>query len=266
MSTNNEPIGAVIAMQVELDHLLECGAVTGQDTDGPWREYTVNIGSRQVVAVRAGIGMVNAAAATEHLIAKHRPAMIVNSGCTGAHIPSLMPGDVVIGNEVVYHASMQILASGEERYTGFNFESVGGPIKANALPSDKKLLDVAHRVAEDTPLPAWPSRLSWPAHERRRAPQILTGPVASADIWTQAIERIDLLHQRHGTLCEDMEAASIAQIAALHRIPYLTIKDISNNERHAQTDLIGDLAGFPMEEAGRRAAILLAAVIANLDA
>lgn len=266
MNGSNGLVGAVIAMQVELDHLLECGVVTGSEIDGPWQEYMVTIGSRPVVVVRSGIGMVNAAAATEHLIAKHRPAIIVNSGCTGAHIPSLMPGDVVIGNEVVYHASMQILATGEERYTGFNFDAVSGTVKANALPSDRKLLDVAHRVAGDTPLPAWPDGLSWPAHERRRAPQILTGPVASADIWTQAIERIDLLHQRHGTLCEDMEAASIAQIAALHDIPYLTIKDISNNERHAQTDLIGDLAGFPMAEAGRRAAILLAAVIANLDA
>lgn len=259
-------VGAVIAMRVELDHLLECGVIVGQETDGPWQEYTVTIGSRTVVAVLSGVGMVNAAAATEHLITKHRPAIIVNSGCTGAHIPSLMPGDVVIGNEVVYHAAMQILASGEERYTGFNFEAIGGTIRANALPSDARLLEVAHRVAGDTPLPTWPDKLSWPAHERRRAPQILTGPVASADIWTQAIERIDLLHQRHGTLCEDMEAAAIAQIAALHGIPYLTVKDISNNERHAQTDLIGDLAGFPMEEAGRRAAILLSAVIANLDA
>ena len=32
-----------------------------------------------------------------------------------------------------------------------------------------------------------------------------------------------------------MEAAAIGQIAARHEIPYLTIKDISNNERFAQT-------------------------------
>lgn len=266
MTSRSTLVGAVIAMEVELNHLLDCGVITDDRCDGPWREVSVTIGSQPVVAVLAGIGMVNAAAATEHLITKHRPSIIVNSGCTGAHIASLLPGDVIIGNEVVYHASMQILASGEERYTGFKFDSVGGPIKANALPSDAKLLEIAHRVAEDTPLPSWPEDLSWPAHEAHRAPQILTGPVASADIWTQAIDRIDLLHQRHGTLCEDMEAASIAQIAALHAIPYLTIKDISNNERHSQTNLIGDLEGFPMEEAGRRAAILLAAVIANLSA
>jgi adenosylhomocysteine nucleosidase len=266
MAQAQKLVGAVIAMEVELNHLLDCGVVTDDRRDGPWREVSVTIGSQPVIAVLAGIGMVNAAAATEHLIAKYSPAYVVNSGCTGAHIASLMPGDVVIGNEVVYHAAMQILASGEERYTGFNFESVRGTVKANALPSDHGLLEIAHRVAKDTPLPAWPEKFAWPAQEPRRAPHILTGPVASADIWTQAIERIDLLHQRHGTLCEDMEAASIAQIAALHGVPYLTIKDISNNERHAQTNLIEDLAGFPMEEAGRRAAILLAAVIANLPA
>jgi adenosylhomocysteine nucleosidase len=259
-------VGAVIAMEGELNHLLDCGVITDDRRDGPWREVSVTIGSQPVVAVLSGIGMVNAAAATQHLITKHRPSIIVNSGCTGAHIASLMPGDVIIGNEVVYHASMQILASGEERYIGFKFDSVGGPISANTLESDPKLLEIAHRVAADTPLPSWPDFNSWPTNEPTRSPQILTGPVASADIWTQAIDRIDLLHQRHGTLCEDMEAASIAQIAALHAIPYLTIKDISNNERHSQTDLIQGLAGIQMDEAGRRAAILLGAVIANLNA
>ena len=63
-----------------------------------------------------------------------------------------------------------------------------------------------------------------------------------------------------------MEAAAIGQIAARHEIPYLTIKDISNNERYAQTDLVGELAGFPMEEAGHRAAVLLGQVIAAIPA
>jgi nucleoside phosphorylase len=62
-----------------------------------------------------------------------------------------------------------------------------------------------------------------------------------------------------------MEAAAINQIAARHGCPFLSIKDIINNERHSQTNLIGESIGFdpefPIEEAGRRSAMVLADVI-----
>jgi adenosylhomocysteine nucleosidase len=264
--TGTSPIGAVIAMEVELQHLLAQGHIKQESKQGPWREVRLQIGEHEVMAVLCGIGMVNAAAATEYLIGAHRPRIIVNSGCTGAHVAELLPGDVVIGTSVIYHAAMQILATGEERYTGFAFETITREINTPALPTDVELVDLAQRVAKSTRLPDWPADLDWPASQPRRSPRIVSGPVASADIWTQSIPRLDILRERHETLCEDMEAAAIGQIAARHEIPYLTIKDISNNERHAQTDLVGELAGFPMHEAGHRAAILLGRIIAAIPA
>ena len=262
--SGTSPLGAVIAMEVELQHFLAQGHIKQESKQGPWREVRLQIGEHEVMAVLCGIGMVNAAAATEYLVGAHRPRIIVNSGCTGAHVAELLPGDVVIGTSVIYHAAMQILATGEERYTGFSFETITRDIKTPALPTDSGLVDIAQRVAESTRIPDWPADLDWPASQPRRSPQIVSGPVASADIWTQSIPRLDILRERHETLCEDMEAAAIGQIAARHEIPYLTIKDISNNERHAQTDLVGDLFGFPMHEAGHRAAILLGRIIAAI--
>jgi adenosylhomocysteine nucleosidase len=264
--TGTAPIGAVIAMEVELQHLLAQGHIKQESKQGPWREVRLQIGEHEIIAVLCGIGMVNAAAATEYLIGVHQPRIIINSGCTGAHVAELLPGDVVIGTSVIYHAAMQILATGEERYTGFSFETITRDIKTPALPIDPGLVDIAQRVAETTRLPDWPADLDWPPSQPRRSPQIVSGAVASADIWTQSISRLDILRERHETLCEDMEAAAIGQIAARHEIRYLTIKDISNNERFAQTDLIGDLFGFPMHEAGHRAAILLGRVIAAIPA
>jgi nucleoside phosphorylase len=63
-----------------------------------------------------------------------------------------------------------------------------------------------------------------------------------------------------------MEAAAIGQVAALHRAPFLTIKDISNNEYHRATDLAGDLEAFPFDEVGKRAAALLYATIEQFAA
>lgn len=263
------PVGAVIAMEVELNHLLAEGIVLDENRVGPWRDWRVSIGEQPIVATLAGIGMVNAAAATEHLISTYRPVAVVNSGCTGAHIAGLAPGDVVIGSEVVHHSALQVLASGEERHIGFSFETTGGGIvKSSSLAADPGLLALAVAAGKEAAVPGWPAHLAWVAPEPRRGVRVVTGAIASADVWTQQIERIELLHERHGSLCEDMEAAAVAQIAARYELPFLSVKDISNNERHAQTDLMQESIGFapdfPLEEAGRRAAKLLAAVLRKL--
>jgi hypothetical protein len=44
-------------------------------------------------------------------------------------------------------------------------------------------------------------------------------------------------------------------------VPFLTIKDISNNEYHAPTDLLGGSADFPLAEVGKRAAALTLRVL-----
>ena len=66
-----------------------------------------------------------------------------------------------------------------------------------------------------------------------------------------------MLHGRHGTLCEDMEAAAIAQICARHGVPFMTVKDVSNNEYHVLTELVGEIDVLPAEEVGRRSAELV---------
>jgi nucleoside phosphorylase len=255
-------------MQVELNHFLGEGVVVNQAAIGPWKSWELTFNGRSVVAVLAGIGMVNAAAATQHVISTWTPHAIVNSGCTGAHISELGQGDVVIGTATVSHAALQILANGAERHVGFSFDTVSGSVKTAALEADPGLLQIAREVARDIALPDWPAELSWEAPGPRRPVKIIEGPIASADVWTQDVARLDYLHQLHGTLCEDMEAAAINQIAARYELPFLSIKDIINNERHTQTNLIADAIGFdsdiPIQEAGRRSALVLADVIRRM--
>jgi hypothetical protein len=71
------------------------------------------------------------------------------------------------------------------------------------LACNPALVEAARQAAIDH-LPApWPQDLPWPAAVPYRAPRIHTGAVASADVWTQSPTRLDLLHGRHGSLCED---------------------------------------------------------------
>lgn len=261
--TTHHPIGIVVAMQAELRHLLEHVVVERTAEDGPWLDSFATVNGIPVAMVRSGMGMVNAAAATERLINTHHPHAVVNFGCTGAHRRDILAGDVVIGTRTVHHSKLHVLANGDELFEARGGDVGGESWHPTVLDTDPALVEVARAAADGWTPELWPEAF-WPASVPPRDPQVHEGPVASADIWTQHVPRLDVLHDRHGTLCEDMEAAAMAQICGFHQVPFLTIKDLSNNEFHASTDIAGGFTDFPTEEVGKRAAALTLRLLHHL--
>jgi adenosylhomocysteine nucleosidase len=259
-------VALVVAMESELQHVLEAVGSVYEKRNGIWLDRHATVAGVPVVAVRSGMGLINAAAATERVINAHRPRVVLNYGCAGAHRRDIMPGDVIIGTCVVHHSAVQFLATDEERYVGFGYEVGGERIEVSEIACDPALVRAAHEAAADHVPAPWPQNLHWPVTVPYRAPFIHTGAIASADVWTQSPARLDLLYRRHGSLCEDMEAAAVAQVCALHSVPFLTVKDISNNEFHAATDITAGFTNFPRAEAGRRAAALILRLIKRLAA
>ena len=253
------PIAIVVAMDAELVHLVGDLAARTGDVGGRPR-YDLMIAGRPVVAVRSGMGMLNAAATTERVVAELAPVAILNFGCAGAHRVDILPGDVVLAERVVYHAAMNVLRDGTERHTGFGYEVAGETMQSADLASAPDWLAAARAVAERHAIEPWPTDLAWPPGVEPRPARVYAGTVASADIWTQDVRRISVLTERHGSLCEDMEAAAIAHVAALHGVPFLSVKDISNTELHAASDLAA-FTDFPIAQVGRRAAAFLTATI-----
>ncbi len=253
--TTTHPIGVIVAMQAELRHLLAHVAVERTAEDGPWLDSFATVAGLPIVMGCSGMGMVNAAAATERLINAHHPRAVINFGCTGAHRRDILAGDVVIGTQTVHHNKLHILTDGSELFEARGGDVGGESWHPTVLDTDPTLLAAARAAAEGWTPDPWPAAF-WPQSVPVRPAQVHEGPVASADIWTQNIPRLDVLHARHGTLCEDMEAAAIAQICRFHTTPFLTVKDLSNNEFHASTDIAGGFTEFPTDEVGKRAAAL----------
>lgn len=255
-----QPIAVVVAMEAELRHFFAEAPVVTDVRDGIWHDRWVEIAGSPVVVVRSGMGVAVAAAAVERVINAHKPRAVLNYGCAGAHRREIMPGDIVIGEHYLNHTRVQILPTGEERYVGMKYEVSGEPFEATEIPADPALLATAHEVAKTYKPVPWPRDLYWPPTVPHRAPVIHSGTLVSSDVWTQAHARLDEIHARHKSLCEDMETASVAQICALHSMPFLGIKDISNSEYHRASDL-ATFDDFPTEEVGRRAAGLALRVI-----
>ncbi|MGH9174531.1 MAG: hypothetical protein ACRD1H_09240, partial [Vicinamibacterales bacterium] len=252
-------VAVLCAMESEAVHLRRRMEESAEAPLARWRRTRGAIGAVAVDLVICGIGLINAAAATSALCALERPRAIVNYGCSGAHRDDIAPGDVVIAGHVVHFSSLIVLPDGARRYEGFRYYVDHEVVLAERLSADPALLATASQIAATLDLPEWPA-VGHP-------PRVLTGTVGSADVWTQHGESIRDLHAIHGSLCEEMEAAAIAQVAATYGIPFLAVKDISNNELREFTNL--DIEGASVlahvaEEVGRRAALVVEATIRAL--
>jgi adenosylhomocysteine nucleosidase len=251
----------VTAMPSEARHALELSAETVKDQLGPWPVWSLQIEGRNVRLLLTGIGMVNAGAALARALGETSPSAIVNYGCAGAHQRSIHPGDVVIGDRYIHHRAVTILPTGDERYSGVPVDPNDVSRFVSSFDADSALFESAVHSAEELQLEDWPGQ-----PVGTRTPAVLTGAITSADTWTQSTDHIERIHSEHETLCEDMEAAALAQVAFMHGIPFLAIKDISNNEFHAQTDH-GD-SGPSLKhvelEVGRRAFALVREMIERL--
>jgi 5'-methylthioadenosine/S-adenosylhomocysteine nucleosidase len=225
-----------------------------------WQRTQGQLGAHEVDLIVCGVGLINAAAASAVLCATERPRAIFNYGCAGAHREDLGPGDVIIGEQVAHFSAQIVLPDGERRYMGFLYHVDELRVETEAIPADPELLDLCQRMAARAVLPAWPGVPHMPA--------IYSGAVASADVWTQHGDSIRTLHDLHGSLCEEMEAAAIAQVAAIYGVPFLAVKDISNNELCKATELPG-ASGWPSlhdfeDQLGLRAALVVDATIGAL--
>jgi adenosylhomocysteine nucleosidase len=266
MTAETMPIGIVVAMQSELQHLLDRVTPVREVREGPWLDRFVMAGDVPLVALCSGIGMVNAAAGTEHLIGRYAPRAILNFGCVGAHRRDVLPGDVIVGDGAVNHGAMHILASGETFFPGLEYQFAGEEVALTELTTDPALRELTIAAAQGWTPDPWPRGLNLPPEIELRPPRTHVGRIGSADIWTQHHERIDTLHARHNTLGEDMEAAAIAHVCARHRVPFMTVKDVSNNEFYAFSDLADQSEVLPAAEVGRRSADLILRTIERIGA
>jgi adenosylhomocysteine nucleosidase len=244
-------------MEWELAHAIR--GVSQLRRDGECT-YVAEIDEQPLVLAYCGMGMVSAAAGTQAVISRYAPRAVLNYGCAGAHRPELLLGDIVVGTRVIASDNVRETPQGDVSYAGMHYLSGGEQRRVDALDTDPELVSAARCVAADA-VEAWPLELGWPEAISHRLPQVLFGTVVSADRWNRASDTLRRLVERHDSLCEDMEAAAIGLVCASHNVPFLTVKDISNNELlRATSSGQAMLHEIGAEQLARRAATFTLAV------
>ncbi|MGL4738706.1 MAG: 5'-methylthioadenosine/S-adenosylhomocysteine nucleosidase [Cellulosilyticaceae bacterium] len=215
------------AMDVETEIMMAALENPEDITLGVWKYTKGTIDGYPVVIGRTRIGMSNAAASTVLAIEHFSPVAIINQGTAGGHDPDLHKYDIVLGKDVVNMGAFKTVFTDKGKgihpttWEQLNLEVVDqetGEWKyVNRFEGDEALLAAANSV-KDT----------------YKKGKIVEGTIGSADEWNKEIDRILWLHETLGTSAEEMETASVAQIAESYGVPFLGIRILSNNEVHKE--------------------------------
>lgn len=236
------------------------------DTLAPWEAFEARAGDRRVVLLLTDCGPVNAGAATERAIAACNPAAVLHGGSAGAHDPDLLPGDVVVAAEtcaLIPPAYQQARLARGLHPKQLRFRMDGRRVHLSRCPADPRLVAGALRIArEELPrLGSWEGP-GWPEGVPRRPGRVALGLVGSTDLWHVEAGEIEAYRRFYGAACEDMESAFVAQVCAMHQVPFCAVRAIADNE--AVCRLPEGEVNRAIAAAGERAAAILARLAAEV--
>lgn len=215
-----------------------------------------------IVATVAGMGTVNAAAATQHLISAYGANTVIFSGIAGGLNPALHIADVVIGERLRYLDTDTALIA----------ESTPG---LEEFASSDYLVELAEEVLcehgyvnvvdADSPAGEGASRAAIKDAETPDADpkQYLRGTIASGDRFITGAEVKNAVIAATHADCVEMEGAAIAHIAAKNGADCLVLRAISDNcdeEYDAFSTRV-----FDLDEYAQSASVLVLSLIQRLS-
>ncbi len=166
---------------------------------GPYAAVTAG----DATVVVSGIGPAPAAAATATALALGSYATVLNLGICGGFRGAAAIGDVVVATDLV---AADVGAHSAEGFLGL--AELGWAEESFLVPSD--LVQSAADRLRGAGLP------------------VVTGPVLTLSAVTGTDARADELARRHGAVAEAMEGRGIADVAAVHGVPVLEVRTVSN--------------------------------------
>ncbi len=172
------------------------------------------IGSKKVVLLVTGPGIVNTARALTREIEKNRPNLIIMTGCAGAFPGTgLNIGDLAIATkETDVHLGVE--GKNMPDPLPFSILSRRGRKFKNSYPADWEYIKIAWKILK-------------PECEKEKI-NLKMGPFITVSTITATKTRVKHLYAAFRPLMESMEGSAAAHIALYYDIPFLEIRAASN--------------------------------------
>lgn len=186
-------VAIVGAMDKEIERYLELYNATIVD------EQRKIYKSNNVIIAGSGIGKVNAAMMTEHLIDKYEVDVVISSGCAGSLTTDLNVLDVIIPEYVTYHDFLP------ERVMRYSTPDEG------EIKVDEKLRNIFKETIDSL-----------------EDVHYVDTPICTGDCYVTDDKTAKCIVDRTGATVVDMESAAIGHVARINSIPFITIRTISD--------------------------------------
>ncbi len=211
-------LGIIGAMDVEVAVLKKL-VVNPTVTSKAGMEFVSGqIGDKEVVIVKSGIGKVNAGLCVQILADLFSVTHIINTGVAGSLCNDANIGDIVVSTDAMYH---------DVDATVFGYQPGQVPQMTASFPADESMRLAAVHAC------------------RSAAPdiQVFTGRVVSGDQFICDADKKAWIRDTFHGFCTEMEGASIAHASYLNQIPFVIIRAISDKADGS------DVVDYPVFEA-----------------
>jgi adenosylhomocysteine nucleosidase len=227
-------VAVLSAMAEEIELYLDTCTVDATRERAGLRLHEARHHGHDLVLVKAGVGKVNAALATQLLIDHYALDAVVCTGSAGALHDGLAIGDIVVATDCVQH--------------DLHVEFLG--LERGAIPfSDLRFFAAAE------PLVRRARNVSLDGHAVR------TGRVCTGDTFIQDEAARRQIREELGGDCVEMEGAAVGQVCTLNDVPFLLVRAISDRA-DGSSDV--DFPSF-LREAARSSAHIVLRLLAALD-
>jgi futalosine hydrolase len=210
-------IALLCSVEAEADRLLASTVVMKSATLGSKLLIEGTIGAERIILCISGMGKVNAAHASTLMLARFDPEALVVFGIGGAYPSSGAGiGDLAIAKEEIAGDEGVLTREGfkDTGYIGIPLLRTATSVVYTTYPASEPL---AHRSLQ-----------CLVAHRKSGQGNIHFGSFVTLSTCTGTTARAKELEERYHGLCENMEGAAVAQVAALHGVPWLEVRGISN--------------------------------------
>jgi futalosine hydrolase len=210
-------IALLCSVATEASPVLDKTAVTKTTVFGSTTIIEGTLAGRDVLVCAGGMGKVNAAHAATLLLTQFTVEALFIFGIGGAYPSSgAKVGDIAVAREEISADEGVLTLDGfkDTEYIGIPLIKTASSMIHTTFPAPEALLNQSLKALS-----------SGREVEKDR---VHCGPFTTLSTCTGTAARARELEDRYHGLCENMEGAAAAQVAALHGIPWLEVRGISN--------------------------------------
>jgi futalosine hydrolase len=209
-------IALLCSVQAEAERLLGAMVVMRSTTLGSKLLIEGKLDHRRILLCISGMGKVNAAHAATLMLTQFNPNAIIVFGIGGAYPSSgAQIGDIAIAKEEIAGDEGVMTQEGfkDAEYIGIPLLKTSTSEIYSTYPASDHLVNGSAR--------------SLSAYQDAGR-KVHVGTFVTLSTCTGTTARARQLEERYHGLCENMEGAAVAQVAALHGVPWLEVRGISN--------------------------------------